>query len=1462
MSADRTFRATDHAVQIHVDGDGHVGALHISSHRGAVIPTVGRFVVGEIPREPVAFVRRETIRLLEEHLEGSPRALVAALAGMRGIGKTHVAAAHARQVQERGGSVLWINAATARDILAGLSRAAVLLGISELDGDLEKTLDQLWNCIAQLPDPKLVVFDNAQDPDLVHRHLPRDPNTRVVITSTDHRFHELAPLIPVDVYTREESIEYLNQRTAIKDQPGASAVAEELGNLPLAIAAAASVIRNDHFTYDEYLQLLRQPNSLDEALKKAAGQHYPDAVTVALQLNLDTVRAQSIDGGATVVLGVVAALDSNGAATELLARLAITSVKSVISQCVNSSALTFSRDEHSVTMHSLFRRMVQRDAERSGLVPTIATFAHDILQPELIGNSGEVWKRRIGVSIAASHVESLWSWANSHMSHADNGNILRLLLHQRACTVSQLTAIAELTEAIRIGSMLLSDYVRVLGPEHPDTLASRENLATTYRLAGRVDDAIELLERAVADKERILGLGHPDILTPRSDLALAYESAGRLSEATLLLEQTLIENESVLGPEDPETLRVRGDLAFTYRSAGRLPEAIRLFEQTVTENERVFGSDDPETLATRDNLAGAYELAGRTAESIRLFKQTLADRHRVLGSDHPHTLMSRHNLAYAYRSAGKFDDAIENFERTLADQEQLLGADHLHALMSRQHLADAYFSAGRLHDAITHYRRSIADCERLLGSDHSDTLHLRRRLAKALGAGPNLASSLAEVFGALSWEPEAGMNVSTENSGRESLEELIIPSLLRASIRRLNPYLPTHVADSVLDLILTPRSQDLATENARIHDYLVNGIRETTYFDEFGIERSPTVHIVDRLDIKSNSFLALREVVVQSQEGIYTLDAVLYVNGIPLAVVEMKKSAATDSSVESAYSQLQHYLECAPPTFRFSMMFLVSDGVQARYGTAGSPYSRFASWNVDDVGRPISQPGTAWDDSELSLALRGIFDKHRLIDLICSFSIADRGGGGQPSRIARPHQYFAVLNAINRTVEAMSNDGRAGVVWHTPGSGISTTIEMFVNQALRNPALAAPTVVVINDRSILSDQLFKIFLDDNLIPDMPMQVSTRQELRTELTNRRVGGVLFTTLQKFSRTEDEIRAGLAHPLLSDRKDIIVVANEGHRSHSNELYGYARHLRDALPNATMIAFTGTPVNQNDRDTRAVFGEYIDIYDIGRAVRDGATVPIYYESRLIPVNLPSNVEQPEDIELEDMPVFNVVYGAPDRLRRLASDIVEHWEKRSAAMTKVIGVAGKAVVVCSTREICASLYSEIVSLRMDWHDDRPGSGIVKVLYSTSSRDSGRLLRYRLSAAEQNMIRLRFKNPRDSLELVIVTEITTVGFDAPSLHTLYVDRPMRGAPLMQALSRINRVFEDKSDGLIVAYTPLADQLQEVVESYTETAGQNASAEVQLRDRQSRGLSSPQTAAYRWQSLCRVRTSLANDIDQ
>ncbi|MGH3266318.1 MAG: type I restriction endonuclease subunit R, partial [Trebonia sp.] len=403
----------------------------------------------------------------------------------------------------------------------------------------------------------------------------------------------------------------------------------------------------------------------------------------------------------------------------------------------------------------------------------------------------------------------------------------------------------------------------------------------------------------------------------------------------------------------------------------------------------------------------------------------------------------------------------------------------------------------------------------------------------------------------------------------------------------------------------------------------------------------------------------------------------------------------------------------------------------------------------------------------------------------------------------------------------------------TQGSGKSLEMELYANQILTHPSLGNPTIVVLTDRTDLDDQLFDTFASSDLLPQHPLQVSTRDELRAELANRRMGGIIFTTLQKFGRTKEERENGWPHPLLSDRRNVIVIDDEAHRSHYDDLNGYARYLRDALPHATFIAFTGTPISFADRNTRDVFGEYIElIYDLTQAVQDGATVPVYYESRLIELNLPRGVD-PEQLDeaadeitagLDDsererlqqrVAAMNRVYGAPDRVRKLSQDIVAHWTARSAEMRKFIGVSGKGMIVCATREICADLYEQIIAIKPDWHSDDVDKGRVKVVYTGDATDEAKIRKHVRRPAQNKVIQQRAKDPDDSLELLIVQSMLLTGFDSPPLHTMYADKPMKGAALMQALARVNRTFRNKQDGLLVGYAPLTENLFEALAEYS-----------------------------------------------
>ncbi len=689
-----------------------------------------------------------------------------------------------------------------------------------------------------------------------------------------------------------------------------------------------------------------------------------------------------------------------------------------------------------------------------------------------------------------------------------------------------------------------------------------------------------------------------------------------------------------------------------------------------------------------------------------------------------------------------------------------------------------------------------------------------------------------EHLAELGWFPVSGKQIAKGSSERESWDELIIPGRLRDAIARINPKLPPSAVDEVVATVITATSRDALTENYRIHEYLTRGIRSVVYTDEYGAEQNPTVWLIDRRDPDNNDFLAANQVTVVDGEHRRRFDIVLYVNGMPLGFVELKKAGDDSDDLKYARNQLATYAEELPLAFRCNVACVVSDGTSALCGTAFTPFEHFAPWNVDDDGEPVKQPPERDEDLPLVLMIYGLFQHPRFLELLTGYVTFARTEDGLVKRLAKPHQYFAVSKAVGKTIEAVRSHGRAGVVWHTQGSGKSMEMELYANQVLTHPSLGNPTIVVLTDRTDLDDQLYDTFQVSELLPEQPLQIATREELRAELANKRTGGIVFTTLQKFGRTKAERESGAAHPLLSDRRNIIVIVDEAHRSHYDDLDGYARHLRDALPYATMIAFTGTPITAADRNTRDVFGDYIDVYDLTRAVEDGATVPVFYESRLIELNLPAGVD-PEVIDeradeatagLDDsqreriqqaVAVMNALYGAPARLQMLSEDIVAHWEARSAQMRKFIGVPGKGMIVCATREIGARLYERIITIRPDWHDPDIRKGKIKVIYTGGPGDEDPIRQHVRRPSHNKVIQHRAKDPDDDLELVIVQSMWLTGFDSPPLHTMYVDKPMRGAALMQALARVNRTFRNKQDGLLVGYAPLTENLYAALAEYT-----------------------------------------------
>ncbi len=691
-----------------------------------------------------------------------------------------------------------------------------------------------------------------------------------------------------------------------------------------------------------------------------------------------------------------------------------------------------------------------------------------------------------------------------------------------------------------------------------------------------------------------------------------------------------------------------------------------------------------------------------------------------------------------------------------------------------------------------------------------------------------------EVLGELAWEPREGASIAKGSGERESWEELIIPGRLREAIARINPDLPTSAIEDVTNEVLSVTSRDAIAENERMHGFLTKGIRSVVYSDAYGAEHNPTIWLIDKRDLANNDYLAVRQVMVKEGDRRRIFDVVLYVNGLPLVFLELKKTSAKGDLLKDAHTQLTStYVNEVPLAFRCNVVCVVTDGPGALCGTAFTPFEHFAPWNVDDDGEPVQHPAKMIEDLPVVLMLHGLFRQDRFLDLLDGYVTFAREDGRLSKKLAKAHQYFAVSEATRQTIEAVRSDGRAGVVWHTQGSGKSMEMELYANQVMTHPSLGNPTIVVLTDRTDLDDQLFGTFQTSELLTDKPVQVGSREELRETLANTTTGGIVFTTLQKFGRTKEERENGLRHPLLSARRNIVVIVDEAHRSHYDDLDGYARHLRDALPHATMIAFTGTPLSEAERDTRQVFGDYISKYDLTRAVEDGATVPVYYESRLIPLNLPKGTgsEQIDDqvdeattgldaSEAERIRrrvlTLNSLYGSSSRLDMLATNIVEHWEPRSAEMRKFIGVPGKAMIVCATRDICADLYKRIIRLKPDWHSGKDDKGKVKVVYSGSAKDSANLQEHIRRPSQNKAIQLRAKDPKDELQLIIVQNMLLTGFDSPPLHTMYMDRPMRGAALMQALARVNRTYREKPGGLLVGYAPLADKLAEAIAEYTE----------------------------------------------
>ena len=689
----------------------------------------------------------------------------------------------------------------------------------------------------------------------------------------------------------------------------------------------------------------------------------------------------------------------------------------------------------------------------------------------------------------------------------------------------------------------------------------------------------------------------------------------------------------------------------------------------------------------------------------------------------------------------------------------------------------------------------------------------------------------------LGWQVAHGTDVApdTSDAERDDYGGVVLEGRLRSALTHLNLDLPADAIEDAQRRLVRPAGATPEARNRAFHHMLVDGVT-VEYVDADGAVRGAQVRVVDFDAPETNDWLAINQFTVVENKHERRPDIVLFVNGLPLVVIELKNPADENATVRSAFQQLQTYKAEIPSLFAFNAALVVSDGLEARIGTLTAPWEWFKPWRTI-TGEALADPKLP----QLRVLVEGICDPGRLLALVRDFTVfEDDGSGALTKKMAGYHQFHSVETAVAETLRAARlqqdedtgggqggapGDRRIGVVWHTQGSGKSLTMAFYAGRLARDLAMENPTIVVLTDRNDLDDQLFGTFARcADLLRQPPAQAESRADLRARLAVQ-AGGVVFTTVQKFFPDEK----GDRHPLLSERRNIVVIADEAHRSQYDFIDGFARHMRDALPNASFIGFTGTPIERADANTRAVFGDHISIYDIRRAVEDGATVPIYYESRLARLALdeqekpridPGFEEATEGEEIDrreklktKWAQLEAIVGAEKRIALVARDIVEHFDRRLEAMD------GKAMVVCMSRRICIDLYCELVRLRPEWRDEGDEAGTLKVVMTGSASDPPDWQPHIRNKARREDLAKRFRDPADPLRMVLVRDMWLTGFDAPSLHTMYVDKPMRGHGLMQAIARVNRVFRDKPGGLVVDYLGLAHELKRALATYTESGG-------------------------------------------
>ena len=703
----------------------------------------------------------------------------------------------------------------------------------------------------------------------------------------------------------------------------------------------------------------------------------------------------------------------------------------------------------------------------------------------------------------------------------------------------------------------------------------------------------------------------------------------------------------------------------------------------------------------------------------------------------------------------------------------------------------------------------------------------------------------------LGWRVAHGPDIApgAPKAERADYGQVVLERRLRDALARLNPGLPIEALDDAFRRLTRPQGSTVEARNRAFHRMLVDGVT-VEYRNGASRIAGAQARAIDFDDPSANDWLAVNQFTVTENRNTRRPDIVLFLNGLPLGIIELKNPADEDTTIWTAWQQLQTYKAELSSLFSMNEALIVSDGLAARIGTLTAGREWFKPWRTVS-GEALADPLL----TELQAMLEGVCQPDRFLALLRDYIVFDDGSGKLDKKMAGYHQFHAVRAAVGETLRAAElqqeerrvgeeegryesgrrpggdpGDRRIGVVWHTQGSGKSLTMAFYVGAIVREPAMENPTIVVLTDRNDLDDQLFTTFSRcQDLLRQPPTQAESRADLREKLSVAS-GGVVFTTIQKFFPEE----RGDTYPTLSERRNIVVIADEAHRSQYDFIDGYARHMRDALPNASFVGFTGTPIELQDANTRAVFGDYISIYDIQRSVEDGATVPIHYESRLAKLEL-DDAERPtidpdfeeategEEIERKERlktkwAQLEAVVGAENRVKQIAQDIVDHFEQRLEALD------GKAMVVCMSRRICVDLYKGLVRLRPDWHDEDDAKGSIKVVMTGSAADPPEWQQHVRNKARRETLANRFRDPDDPFRIVLVRDMWLTGFDAPSLHTMYLDKPMRGHGLMQAIARVNRVFKDKPGGLVVDYLGLANDLRQALVTYTESGGAGRTA--------------------------------------